>query len=907
MRFLFPLPFLFFFCLINTVQAQLPDGFFDEVVLSDLDQFCGVTFDNEGRGYLWERNGRVFMLDTNGVLLADPIIDISEEVANWWDMGMLGFALDPDFFENGKMYLLYVMDRHHLLYFGTPEYDPNLTIKDQATIGRLTRFTADKADGFRSIIPGSRKVLVGETKESGFPLLFKTHGTGTIAFGTDGTLLASCGDTGHPDWADSGGSGDTYFNQALADGIIRPEENVGAFRSQLVNCLSGKIIRIDPETGEGLPSNPFYDIAEPNAAKSKVWALGLRNPYRIVLRPNSGSHFPDDGNPGEIFIGDVGSNYWEELNIAKVGGQNFGWPVYEGFEMQHSYVFKNKENRDAPNPLFGTAGCQDEFFKFTDLIAPPFLQAENLFQNPCDNSVPIPSSINTFLHSRPTLAYRNKDDNFLPEAWIPSFNSDGHPVALSIDDPSAEVDGIPFIGISSMGGHFYQSEIYPEEYRGKYFHPDYHGWIRCIDFNNENTPKRIEVFHSASNNIVSLAENPKDGCLYYIDFKNKLFRKICYGGSPAPIAVAIADTYYGPSPLEVHLSAGASYSPGGSLLSYHWDFGDGAESNEINPTHNFIAPINSPYSFTVKLSVTDTAGQTKMDELLISLNNTPPVVNITSLPDSSFYDLDVTTLIQLDGLANDAEHHPNELTYEWRTFLHHDTHEHTDLIEEAQQARFFISPLGCNDETYWYRVELNVTDAAGLTGNSTVGLFPYCGEELFELNYFVGKKHDRTVELSWETLFEKNITRFEIERGNTIFDYHVIGVVDANGGDDYSFTDFNPNFGSNFYRIKIINDDNVFSYTAPIAIDFNLEGNEVVIFPNPVKDVFNLSIKNTTAENIEFKLYTLTGKLVFKKYWPANLQDSFTGDVELLDIAQGIYFYELKFGDKITFGSLVKQ
>jgi hypothetical protein len=90
----------------------------------------------------------------------------------------------------------------------------------------------------------------------------------------------------------------SYSPQALADGIIRPKEDIGAFRSQLVDSLSGKVLRIDPATGNGLPRNPYDDIADPRSARSRVWALGLRNPFRMSLRPDTGSHFPSDGNPG---------------------------------------------------------------------------------------------------------------------------------------------------------------------------------------------------------------------------------------------------------------------------------------------------------------------------------------------------------------------------------------------------------------------------------------------------------------------------------------------------------------------------------------------------------------------------------------------------------------------------------
>ena len=105
-------------------------------------------------------------------------------------------------------------------------------------------------------------VLAGATANDGCPILYESHGTGSLVFGTDGTLLAACGDGASYSGTDTGSAGETYYLQALQDGIISPEENVGAYRAQLVDSLSGKLWRIDPLTGAGVPGNPFYEPGE---------------------------------------------------------------------------------------------------------------------------------------------------------------------------------------------------------------------------------------------------------------------------------------------------------------------------------------------------------------------------------------------------------------------------------------------------------------------------------------------------------------------------------------------------------------------------------------------------------------------------------------------------------------------
>ena len=166
--------------------------------------------------------------------------------------------------------------------------------------------------------------------------------------------LAETTDTG-------GAQPGSYAPQALADGIIRPKEDVGAFRAQLVDSLNGKVLRIDPATGDGLPSNPYYDTANPRSARSRVWAMGLRNPFRMGLQPNTGSHFPPDGNPGVLNIGHVGWSTWEALDVVTGPRQNFGWPRYEGLSVNPSYDV-DIANQDAPNPLYPCFGVQPVFF-----------------------------------------------------------------------------------------------------------------------------------------------------------------------------------------------------------------------------------------------------------------------------------------------------------------------------------------------------------------------------------------------------------------------------------------------------------------------------------------------------------------------------------------------------------------
>lgn len=308
---------------LTTIDAE---GFADEVVIANLPQATGFAFSADGQLFIAGKDGRVLRAEGNA-LAEPPVIDISAEVGNIHDHGLLGFALDPAFAQTGFIYLLYRVDPPALGVGGDPD-------GNQPSIGRLTRFTV--VDGRAD--PASRLVLLGEDAGSGIPLTHDSHGVGQVVFGDDGTLLVSTGDGASFTGMDDGTTGQSRAAEAVASGILRPEENVGAFRAQRLDSLSGKILRLDPATGDGVPSNPFFDPEAPRAARSRVWSYGLRNPFRIALQPHSGSSDPADGRPGVLYIGDVGYNSWEEIDVADRGGQNFGWPVYEGAGEQPEYA-----------------------------------------------------------------------------------------------------------------------------------------------------------------------------------------------------------------------------------------------------------------------------------------------------------------------------------------------------------------------------------------------------------------------------------------------------------------------------------------------------------------------------------------------------------------------------------------
>ncbi|MCB0548307.1 MAG: PQQ-dependent sugar dehydrogenase [Phaeodactylibacter sp.] len=888
------------------LSAQnLPDEFYDEKYLGPFEFPTGITFDQNGRMFIWEKSGVVYIADTTGALFPEPLIDISEEVANWKDHGLLGFALDPDFLYNGYFYLLYALDLHYYDHYGTPAYHPDSSALFQPTIGRVTRYKADPLSNFSRALPNSRKVLLGETLENGIPLLYEFHGLGALAVGEDGTLLISCGDATSNAGGDMGGDSlGTMVSAALARGIITPDQDVGSYRAQYLGNYNGKILRIDPNTGDGLPSNPFFDPEAPRSPASRIWAYGLRNPYRFTLRPGSGSHFPEDGRPGVLYVGDVGNGSWEELDIVEFGGQNFGWPILEGHGASFPfYVVDAPANQMAPNPLYGN-GCEQEFFSFKDIFSMLTIEGGHPPVNPCNSGATIEQYTVGY---PPAISWSNARWNPPTRAIIPFFNDRGEINGAEIGTPQSGVEGENFDGYSSLSGFFYTGTHFPEAYRGKFFSIDFSGWIQVMNFTEDNRLLKVEPFHRYARDIIHMALNPADGKLYYVNLQGEI-RRVSFGGNPAPVAIIEADRYYGPSPLEVKFDGTASFDSNLPITSYYWEFGDGQSSTEPSPRHTFVSSGNGPQSFLAKLTVTDSLGANTTAEAIISLNNTPPAVEITSFRDGDRYPIGQgTTLLRLAAEVEDKEHSDAELTYEWRTYVHHNAHFHPDPVDFEHESFALISPLGCDGEEYWYRIELTVTDPEGLYTTHSQSIYPDCGTPFLEWTELEAEPESGQINLHWAAIVEDSVAWFELQRSNDFYRFQLLDIIDAKGGqapNTYTLVDENPRRGQNVYRVKAVKEDGAYLFSNLANVVYPKSA-FIQVYPNPAGPFFRIALAETQPGMVHLELYSSNGLRLFQSTWEAEPGQPFSKKIPTRALPNGPYHYRIVNGEQEKVGKLL--
>lgn len=258
-----------------------------EDFISGLDAPADLKHAGDERLFVLEQHeGDILIFDAQGNRFDTPFLSIGDQISTGNEQGLLCLAFHPQYDENGYFFVYYT---------------------NSGGDGVLSRFRVSEEDE-NIADPQSEEVVI----TIGQP--YSNHNGATIAFGPDGMLYFSLGDGG------SGGD---------------PDDN-----AQNPQLMLGKILRLDVNAEQDNPQN-LYSIPDDNpfvnddGVLDEIWALGLRNPWRISFDPLT----------NDLWIADVGQSDREEINFqpaSSTGGENYGWRCYEG------------------NIPHNTEGCEDE-------------------------------------------------------------------------------------------------------------------------------------------------------------------------------------------------------------------------------------------------------------------------------------------------------------------------------------------------------------------------------------------------------------------------------------------------------------------------------------------------------------------------------------------------------------------
>ena len=255
---------------VGSGSGALPTGFQESTAFTGLVNPSAIEFAPDGRVFVAEKRGVIKVFDNLADQTPTVFADLNANVYNFWDRGLLGLALDPNFPASPYVYVLYTYDfnpfdpdpsrRDDVPRWGTPGVyadpcptPPGATADGCVVMGRLSRLEAAG-----NVVTGPEQVLLTDWCQQ-----YPSHSVGSLAFDSSGALIVSGGDGASFNFVDYGQDGTPVNPCGDPPGgtMSPPDSGGGALRSQDVRTpapadattLDGAILRIDPATGNASP------------------------------------------------------------------------------------------------------------------------------------------------------------------------------------------------------------------------------------------------------------------------------------------------------------------------------------------------------------------------------------------------------------------------------------------------------------------------------------------------------------------------------------------------------------------------------------------------------------------------------------------------------------------------------
>lgn len=474
--------------------------------------------------------------------------------------GVMGITADPNFAKNNFVYVFYSpMD---------------------SSVNRLSRFVFK--DGKFDL--KSEKVILQFYSQRNICC----HTGGSLSFGPDRTLFLSTGDNSTP--FDQNNSKYQLNGYGPIDGRPGYEQWDARRSSSNTNDLRGKVLRIKvAEDGTySIPDGNLFPKGT-DKARSEIYVMGNRNPYRISIDRKTGFlYWGEVGPDAGADSANKGSRGYDELNQARKAGY-FGWPLFVG----KNYPYRNF------NYATGEAGA------------------------PFDAARPVnDSKNNTGLSNLPPVAP--------PFIW--------YPYAVSEEFPELGTGGR-----NAMAGPVYHPEFYPKEtrfpeyYAGKLFFYDWiRGWVKAVTMDAEGNYVRMEpVLQNIKFNAPIDMEMGPDGRLYVLEYGTGWFTKNpdaglvrieFNSGNRKPVSAFKVDKTSGALPMTVNVSAEGSKDPDNDKLTYIWHYGTKTKTTTEPQT---TLQLTAAGDYNMYVEVKDDKGlSTKSSNVNVYAGNEAPKVTI---------------------------------------------------------------------------------------------------------------------------------------------------------------------------------------------------------------------------------------------------------------------------------------
>jgi glucose/arabinose dehydrogenase len=686
------------FCLFGATSAEamtLPPGFQDESVLEVNEPgYEGTT------NFKFAPDGRIFVATKGGKILVYPpgahkpseatvFANLAKQTYDIGDMGLLGLALDPKF-ESGRPYVYALYSYNHELgapAFLMPKYasvgtgvsayeGDECPVENECLVsGRLARLTAEGNHAKEAGGEPEEKILL-----EGWCQQSSSHSIGDLGFGPEGALYVSGGEGAIFDNADYGQYGnecgdppgtkgtdmplnpDPVTGESAAEGgslraqsLLRPGAKDSANGQVL---LSGTILRIDPDTGEGWPDNP--EAASPNANARRIVGFGFRNPFRFVVSQRL----------GDIFVGNVGANVWEEMDRIPLGGPlwNSGWPCREG------------PWRDYEFEVLKLGVCED-IYDGTRHVDEPFF---------------------SYRHTEPVV----------PGEECTTANG-------------SAISGQAFYEGSTYPAEYDNALFFADSVRGCIY-------VMLANGGGEPDPATVRPFLSAEISDypgVDVEQGP-DGSIYYTTLVDGQLNRISYDPTAVAARLKTVGNPWGNAPLSVTFDAGESTLPAGDTPKYEWDLdGDGAFDDGPDSATAQFEYTDGTKNVEAAVRVKDTeTDNSSIAHLTVYPGDSPPQVTIAEPAPSLTWG--VGDPIHFSGSAEAREQKGAvalpAASLNWEARLLHCPFGPTNCHEHPIQKFPGVAEgtVGAPDHSYpsYVRILLKATDARGLTAEAAVKL-----------------------------------------------------------------------------------------------------------------------------------------------------------------------------------------